>query len=64
MGAMLNCKTATKLLLEADERTLTPNEVEWLEFHIQRCLCCQHFKGQMGFLRRVAERYARFAASD
>ena len=59
MGTMLNCKKATKLLLEAEERKLTPSEIDALNFHVERCLCCQNAKGQMSFLRRVAERYAK-----
>ena len=62
MGTMLNCKKATRLLLEAEERKLTPSELEALDFHLQRCLSCQNYKVQMGFLRRASQLYARYGA--
>jgi len=59
MGVLLNCKKATKLLLEAEERSLTPGEHMALEFHMVRCLCCRNFRGQMKFLKTALERYAK-----
>jgi len=58
MGSTLDCKKATRLLLEAEERPLVPSEVEALEFHLKRCLCCENFKDQLSFMQRVAEYYA------
>lgn len=57
MGALLNCKKATKLLLEAEDRSLTPGERVQLEFHMVRCLCCRNFRGQMSFLQKALKRY-------
>ena len=58
MGALLNCKKATKLLMEAEDRSLTPGEFVWLEFHMVRCLCCRNFRGQMTFLKKAMGKYA------
>ena len=58
MGVLLNCKKATKLLMEAEDRSLTPGESVWLEFHMVRCLCCRNFRGQMKFLKKAMEKYA------
>ena len=58
MGALLNCKKATKLLMEAEDRSLTPGEHVWLEFHMVRCLCCRNFRGQMNFLKKALRKYA------
>jgi hypothetical protein len=59
MGALLNCKKATRLLMESGERSLTPGEYLWLEFHMVRCLCCRNFRGQMKFLKTALEKYAK-----
>lgn len=58
MATPLDCKKATRLLLEAEERPLAPGEAEALEFHLKRCLCCENFKDQMSFMQRVAKYYA------
>jgi predicted anti-sigma-YlaC factor YlaD len=58
VGTLLNCKKATKLLMEAGERKLKPSETVWLEFHLVKCSCCRRFKGQMGFIRAALHQYA------
>lgn len=55
----LNCKAATRLLLEAEERTLTAAELEALDYHLAECLCCQRMKAQFGFLKRALDRYGK-----
>ena len=59
MGALLNCKKATKILMEAEERALSPGEIVWLEFHIVRCLDCRNFRRQMKFLKTALEKYGK-----
>jgi hypothetical protein len=59
MGVLLNCKKATKLLMEAEERSLTPVEKVALEFHMVRCLCCRNFRGQRKFLKTALDQYAK-----
>jgi hypothetical protein len=59
MGVLLNCKKATKLLMEAGERPLTRGEKVTLEFHMLQCLSCRNFRGQMQFLKTALEQYAK-----
>jgi len=54
----LNCKEATRLLLEGEERPLSQAEVTDLDFHLSECLCCRNFRGQFRFLKQVLARYA------
>lgn len=59
MGVLLNCRKATKLLLEAEDRPLTRGEYARLEFHIAYCLSCRNFRRQMKFLKVALEQYAK-----
>jgi hypothetical protein len=53
----MNCKEATRLLLEADERELSVAELDQLDYHLAECLCCQNVKAQFSFLKRALNRY-------
>lgn len=55
----MNCKEATRLLLEAEERSLSAAELEALDYHLAECLCCRNMKAQFSFLRRALDRYAK-----
>lgn len=59
MIADLNCKEATRLLLESEERSLDDIELSALDFHLSECLSCQNMKAQLGFLRKALDRYAK-----
>lgn len=59
MVTELNCKEATRLLLEAEERSLNEVELTALDYHLAECLCCQNMKTQFGFLRKALERYTK-----
>jgi len=54
----LNCKEATRLLLQGEERALSSAEVQDLDFHLSECLCCRNFRGQFRFLKQALARYA------
>lgn len=55
----MNCKEATRLLLESEERNLSVAELDALDYHLARCLCCQNMKAQFSFLRKALDRYAK-----
>jgi len=43
----------------ASERELTPEERLALREHLDRCLKCRHFEGQLKFLREASRRYGK-----
>jgi predicted anti-sigma-YlaC factor YlaD len=59
MSEEMNCKAATRLLLEAEERNLTSAELHALDYHLAECLSCRNMKAQFGFLRKALDRYAK-----
>lgn len=54
---MLNCKEATRLMSEAQDRKLAVSERVQLEFHLVLCKGCQNFQDQMAFLRKACRAY-------
>lgn len=54
---MLNCHQATRLMSEAQERSLKTGEKLSLRFHTMMCAACRRFGSQMDFLRRSAREY-------
>lgn len=59
MNDEMNCKKATRLLLEAEERSLTAAELDALDYHLAECLSCRNMKAQFSFLRKALDRYAK-----
>ncbi|AOY00497.1 zf-HC2 domain-containing protein [Jeongeupia sp. USM3] len=53
---MANCKTVSKLLSDALDRPLSPNE--WLAVHAHLPLCagCRNFRQQLRVLRQAGHR--------
>ena len=56
--ASLNCREASRLLSLACERPLEAHELEALGRHIDACLACRTFSGQLDFMREAARRYS------
>ncbi|WP_434515751.1 zf-HC2 domain-containing protein [Dechloromonas sp. ARDL1] len=54
---MLNCKDATRLMSEAQDRPLSVGEKLQLEMHLAMCRGCRNFREQMDFLRLACRRY-------
>ena len=48
---MLNCKQATHLMSEAQDRPLPLREKLPLQLHLAMCQGCRHFGRQLDFLR-------------
>lgn len=56
---MLNCKKATRLLSESQDRTLAVPERMSLKMHVMMCSGCRNFGKQMHTLRQAARAYAK-----
>ncbi|AQQ67649.1 hypothetical protein Mag101_08365 [Microbulbifer agarilyticus] len=56
---MMDCKQATRLLSEQQERNLSRREKLALKFHVFMCKACRNFGQQMGTLRDLARSYAK-----
>ena len=56
---MMNCKQATRLLSDAQERKLTLKEKTALTLHTAMCSGCRNFGKQMESLRNFSRGYMR-----
>jgi hypothetical protein len=54
---MLNCRQATQLLSEDQDRLLTRRERLALRLHTLLCASCANFRKQMGFLALATRRW-------
>jgi hypothetical protein len=52
-----SCREASRLLSVAYERSLSPDELEALQRHLDACLMCRNFDSQLQFLHQAARRY-------
>jgi predicted anti-sigma-YlaC factor YlaD len=55
----LSCKEAARLMSRRQDMQLTSLEQENLKEHLYQCLSCRRFEEQLGFLRKLAARYAQ-----
>lgn len=61
---MMNCREATRLLSDAQERALSLTERAALQMHVMLCSGCSHFKQQMDSLRTMMRAYAKGEHAD
>jgi hypothetical protein len=57
LARLTDCKEASRLLSQAQERRLNRRDRIRLWFHIRRCIACQRYRRQLGFLREAARRF-------
>jgi len=57
LGRFTNCKEASRLISQAQERRLTAKEWIRLRLHIRWCVACQRVESQIRFLRRAMRQY-------
>ena len=57
LARLTDCKEASRLLSQAQEKTLSRRDRLRLWFHIRRCLACQRYQRQIGFLRAASKRF-------
>ena len=53
----MNCKDATRLMSEEQDRPLGAGERASLKFHLLICTGCSNFRRQMGALRQLCRQY-------
>ncbi len=58
-AAELSCREAARLMSRRQDMELSPGEQETLKEHLYQCLSCRRFEEQLGFLRKLASRYAQ-----
>ena len=61
---MMNCKQATRLLSESQDRSLTTKEKMTLKLHITLCSACRRFGQQMHQIRSLSKSYVNSPSSD
>ncbi len=61
---MLDCRNATRLISESQERPLSFMERFSLRIHLAMCSGCSNFNDQMGSLRLMARSFAKREDSE
>jgi hypothetical protein len=56
---MMNCREATRLMSESQERKLSVSDRLSLQLHVMMCSGCHNFKRQMGTIRTRTREYAK-----
>ena len=60
----MNCKEATRLMSEAQDRPLGGGEGASLKFHLFICRGCSNFRRQLAALRDICRRYPNEGAGE
>jgi len=55
---MMNCKQATRLISESQDRALSLSEKMALKMHVMMCAGCKNFSLQIPFLSQAMKAYA------
>lgn len=55
----MNCREATRLMSESQERKLSVTDRMSLQLHVMMCSGCHNFKQQMGSIRTKTREYAK-----
>lgn len=64
MKIKINCREATRLVLEGEDRRLPATERLVLRLHLLICKACPHFVRQVAFMRGAMGRWKQYAESD
>lgn len=56
---MINCRNATRLLSDAQDRKLSLQERTALRLHLMMCSACRNFGKQMESLRSLTRSYVK-----
>ena len=57
IGHLYNCKEATRVISQAQDRSLSTFEAWKLRMHLTVCDACTRFAQQVRFLREALQRY-------
>lgn len=58
---MINCRKATRLMSDKQERKLSPGERITLKIHLALCSACRNFGEQMSVLKTLSQQYVKGA---
>jgi hypothetical protein len=61
---MMNCKKATRLVSESQERKLSFTENMPLKFHLLICSGCKNFSQQVPFLSQAMRAFTKWEGED
>ena len=59
-----NCREVTKLILERENRRLTPVERVAVRLHLSICLMCTRFTAQVKLMNRAMAHWKSYADHD
>ena len=59
-----NCRQATRLMLQEQDRELTSAERAALQFHLGICSACRKFRDQAQLMREAMMRWRRYRNDD
>jgi hypothetical protein len=59
-----NCREVTKLILERENRRLTPVERVAVRLHLSICLMCTRFTAQVKLMNRAMAHWKSYADTD
>lgn len=55
----MNCKQATRLISDSQERQLSLKEKSVLKVHVMMCSACRDFGDQIKLLRQISHNFAK-----
>lgn len=61
---MINCREATRLVLQGEDRSLSTRERLVLRFHLLICKACPRFVRQVRLMREATGRWRAYRASS
>lgn len=60
----LNCKEATRLLLEDEDHDISPADRIALQVHVKICFMCQRFVSQLNLMRSATRAWRKHSDTD
>lgn len=64
LKSVRSCRNATRLVLLAEERSLSLRERLTLRLHLRICATCPRFVGQVRLMRGAMDLWRRYAQHD
>ncbi len=60
----LNCREATRIVLEGEDRALAWHERLRVRLHLRMCSACTNFVGQVRLMRGALDRWKTYTEGD
>jgi hypothetical protein len=64
MDLKRSCREVTRLVLEGEDRELTPTETLALQMHWRICDTCRKFREQAQWMRQAMQRWRSYGDDD